>query len=44
LISITAIERKATASEAAVGGPTDVLSSKTRGFVWIKRKHYFEAA
>jgi 20S proteasome alpha/beta subunit len=44
LISITAIERKATASEAAVGGPTDVaFITKHEGFVWIKRKHYFEA-
>ncbi len=43
LINITAVERKATASEGAVGGPIDVaFISKHEGFVWIKRKHYFE--
>ena len=43
LISITAIERKATSDEGTVGGPIDVaFITKHEGFVWIKRKHYFE--
>ena len=43
LINITAVERKATASEGAVGGPIDVaFITKHEGFVWIKRKHHFE--
>lgn len=43
LISITAIERKATADEGTVGGPIDVaFITKHEGFVWIKRKHYFQ--
>ena len=42
LVSITAIERKATVDEGTVGGPVDVaLITKHEGFVWIKRKHYF---
>ncbi len=43
LISITAIERKATTDQGTVGGPIDVaFISKHEGFVWIKRKHYFD--
>ena len=42
LISITAIERKATSDEGTVGGPIDVaFITKHEGFVWIKRKYYF---
>lgn len=45
LVSITAIERKATADEGTVGGPIDVaFVTKHEGFVWIKRKHYFDPA
>ena len=30
---------------ATVGGPTDVaMITKGDGFIWIKRKHYFDAA
>ena len=44
LISITAIERKATSDEGTVGGHIDVaFITKHEGFVWIKRKHYFSA-
>jgi ribosomal protein L17 len=44
LVSITAVERKATSDEGTVGGPIDVaFITKHEGFVWIKRKHYFEA-
>ncbi|MBV8685256.1 MAG: hypothetical protein JO238_01055 [Alphaproteobacteria bacterium] len=42
LVSITAIERKASSEQATVGGPVDVaFISRHEGFVWIKRKHYF---
>lgn len=45
LISITAIERKATSDEGTVGGPIDVaFITKHEGFVWIKRNDYFKAA
>lgn len=45
LINITAIERKATPDQGTVGGPVDVaFITKHEGFVWIKRKHYFEAS
>lgn len=43
LINITAIERKATPDQGTVGGPIDVaFITKHEGFVWIKRKHYFD--
>jgi hypothetical protein len=42
LVSITAVERKATVDEGTVGGPIDVaFITKHEGFAWIKRKHYF---
>lgn len=44
LVSITAIERKASSEQATVGGPVDVaFITRHEGFVWIKRKHYFDA-
>ena len=44
LVSITAVERKATRDAGTVGGPIDVaLITRAEGFVWIKRKHYFKA-
>lgn len=43
LVSITAVERKASSDQGTVGGPIDVaFISKNDGFVWIKRKHYFK--
>jgi hypothetical protein len=43
LVSITAIERKASDDAGTVGGPIDVaLITRSEGFVWIKRKHYFD--
>lgn len=43
LVSITAVERKATSDAGTVGGPIDVaFITKHEGLVWIKRKHYFE--
>lgn len=45
LVSITAVERKATRHDAGtVGGPIDVaLITRSEGFVWVKRKHHFSA-
>lgn len=45
LVSITAVERKATNDIGTVGGPVDVaMITRHEGFVWVKRKHYFDAA
>jgi hypothetical protein len=44
LINLTSFKRKVTMSEReTVGGPIDVaVISKGDGFIWIKRKHYFQ--
>lgn len=43
LVQITALRRKMSNTLETVGGPVDVaLVTKSDGFVWIKRKHYFE--
>ena len=43
LINLTAIKRRLSPDAETVGGPTDVaIISKGDGFVWIKRKHYFD--
>lgn len=43
LVSLTSVRRKISIAEETVGGPTDVaLISKGDGFIWMKRKHYFE--
>lgn len=42
LVSLTSFKRKMSVSEETVGGPIDVaVISKGDGFIWIKRKHYF---
>lgn len=42
LIYLTYLKRRITFAEESVGGPVDVaIISKTDGFIWIKRKHYF---
>ncbi|XHR95009.1 hypothetical protein ACFJIV_33050 [Mucilaginibacter sp. UC70_90] len=45
LVNITSIKRKFTSSDStdeSVGGPVDVaVVTKGDGFIWIKRKHYF---
>ena len=44
LVSITAIERKASDDAGTVGGPIDVaLITRGEGFVWVKRKHHFDS-
>ena len=43
LINLTSFKRKVSMEEETVGGPIDVaVISKGDGFIWIKRKHYFE--
>lgn len=43
LIDLTGLNKRMTSVEETVGGPVDVaVISKIDGFIWIKRKHYFE--
>jgi hypothetical protein len=43
LINLTSFKRRVSMEEETVGGPIDVaVISKGDGFIWIKRKHYFE--
>lgn len=45
LVNLTSFKRRVTLVAETVGGPVDVaVISKGDGFIWIKRKHYFEAA
>lgn len=45
LVNITSLRRKMSLQEETVGGPIDVLViSKGDGLIWLKRKHYFDAA
>jgi len=45
LVNLTKFKRRITPERETVGGPIDVaVISKGDGFVWIKRKHYFEAS
>ncbi|HTF19395.1 MAG TPA: hypothetical protein VK658_15045 [Chryseolinea sp.] len=45
LINLTYLKRRASFSEESVGGPIDVaVVTKGDGFIWIKRKHYFDPA
>lgn len=42
LIYLTSLKRRITPNLESVGGPVDVaVISKGDGFVWLKRKHYF---
>ena len=43
LVSLTSFKKRVSMEEETVGGPIDVVViSKGDGFIWIKRKHYFE--
>jgi hypothetical protein len=45
LVNLTSFKRRVTLVAETVGGPIDVaVISKGDGFIWIKRKHYFDAA
>jgi hypothetical protein len=42
LVNLTSIKRRVSKGMETVGGPIDVaVISRTEGFVWVKRKHYF---
>jgi hypothetical protein len=42
LVNLTSIKRRVSRGMETVGGPIDVaVISKSEGFVWVKRKHYF---
>ena len=44
LVNLTVFKRKVSKTVETVGGPIDVaVISKGDGFIWVKRKHYFEA-
>jgi hypothetical protein len=44
LVNLTSFKRKVTMESETVSGPIDVaVISKGDGFIWIKRKHYFDA-
>ena len=43
LVNLTSLKRRVSKEEETVGGPIDVaVISKGDGFIWIKRKHYFD--
>jgi hypothetical protein len=45
LVNLTSLRRRMSTDAENVGGPIDVaLITKGDGFVWIKRKHYFDAS
>lgn len=42
LVNLTSIKRRVSRGFETVGGPIDVaVISRTEGFIWVKRKHYF---
>lgn len=42
-VNLTSLKRRVTMVSETVGGPIDVaVISKGDGFIWIKRKHYFD--
>jgi hypothetical protein len=44
LVNLTSFRRRVTAEAETVGGPIDVaVITRGDGFVWIQRKHYFNA-
>ncbi|NUB10266.1 hypothetical protein FW320_29405 [Azospirillum sp. Vi22] len=43
LINLESLKEKVTRPTESIGGPVDVAAiTKSEGFVWIKRKHYFD--
>jgi hypothetical protein len=43
LVNITSVKSRASLDTESVGGPIDVaVISRDDGFVWVKRKHYFD--
>jgi hypothetical protein len=42
LVNLTSIKRRVSRGLETVGGPIDVaVISRSEGFIWVKRKHYF---
>lgn len=45
LVNLTKFRRRVTPERETVGGPIDVaVITKGDGFVWVRRKHYFDPA
>lgn len=45
LVDLTSLKRKVDSQLQSVGGPVDVaVISKGDGFIWMKRKHYFDGS
>jgi hypothetical protein len=45
LVNLTKFKRRVSPEEESVAGPIDVaIITKGDGFVWVKRKHYFDPA
>jgi hypothetical protein len=43
LVNLTKFRRRVSTERETVGGPIDVaIITKGDGFVWVKRKHYFD--
>lgn len=43
IVSLTSLMKRVSPEEETVGGPVDVaVISKGDGFIWMKRKHYFQ--
>ena len=43
LINLTYLKKRVSFDEESVGGPVDVaIITKGDGFIWVKRKHYFD--
>lgn len=44
LVNLTSLRRRVSRDQESVGGPVDVaIISKGDGFIWVKRKHYFDS-
>ena len=45
MVNLTSLKRRVSLDQETVGGPVDIaIISKGDGFIWIKRKHYFDTA
>ena len=45
MVNLTSLKRRVSLDRETVGGPVDIaIISKGDGFIWIKRKHYFDTA
>jgi hypothetical protein len=43
MVNLTSIKRKFSSEKETVAGPIDVaVISRSDGFIWVKRKHYFD--